>query len=271
MTDGVIGLLSAALLSRQPIQLAQDTLLSQLQKQCGAVDVVMAKPTEGTYAFAYRDYTVQYQDAALPAQTLINTHTHTSTPESYEAALQQTWDWAEARSTVEACQHSVIITDFMAGGLLPPVRLSLFNKVIRAVLGIIPCEAIYWQHSQQFTTPTAYLNNPNPLFGALNVRMFNIANRAANEVVMDTMGLATFGLPDIQCHFIQLDPDKVAQLLYNIGTYLFEKGDVIADGHTVPGIDNNSRWQCQHEDSLVAPEREVLDLNPGNPYAAGNR
>jgi hypothetical protein len=52
---------------------------------------------------------------------------------------------------------------------------------------------------------------------------------------------------------------------------LYESGDVIKDNHTVAGVGPDSKWICQHEQSLAKPERVVLDLNPGSPYAAGNR
>ena len=53
--------------------------------------------------------------------------------------------------------------------------------------------------------------------------------------------------------------------------YLFERGDVIKDGETVPGVLDRDRWRCQHEMAMVGPERVVLDLDPGGPYATGKR
>ena len=88
---------------------------------------------------------------------------------------------------------------------------------------------------------------------------------------MDTLGLAALGLPDLQCHFRGLAPEAVAPLLYNTAYYIFEKGDVIDDGHTVEGVTPGERWPCQHEASLVEPRRVVIDLDPGPAHAAGNR
>jgi len=31
------------------------------------------------------------------------------------------------------------------------------------------------------------------------------------------------------------------------------------------------RWKCQREVSLLSPKREVIDINPGPEFAAGNR
>jgi len=63
----------------------------------------------------------------------------------------------------------------------------------------------------------------------------------------------------------------VAHVLYNVGYYVFQQGDIIKDGETVPGVLENDRWRCQHETGLVGPDRVVLDLDPGVSYAAGRR
>jgi hypothetical protein len=110
----------------------------------------------------------------------------------------------------------------------------------------------------------------NPLHGFLNVRFFRISN-SDGDVLMDTLGLSALGLTDFQIHYRGLEPESVARLLYNLGAYTFEKGDVIEDGHTVDGVDKKSRWTCRHEDSLIDPQRVVLDIDPGQPFAAGSR
>lgn len=101
--------------------------------------------------------------------------------------------------------------------------------------------------------------------------MFNINNVGPGEMVMDSLGLAALGLCDVQCHFKELDPNSVARALYNLAAYLFERGDVIEDGHTVEGATPGSKWRCRYEDALVPPARVVLDLDPGSRFAAGGR
>ena len=105
----------------------------------------------------------------------------------------------------------------------------------------------------------------------LNVRLFRIENGAAGDTIMDTRGLAALGLPDVQMHFRDLDPGRVAALLYNYARYLNEHGDCINDGETIDGATPGTRWRCRHEMSLVPPERLVLDIDPGPPHAAGQR
>jgi len=100
--------------------------------------------------------------------------------------------------------------------------------------------------------------------------MFNVEG-GPGESVMDTMGLASLGLPDLQVHSTGLEPDDVARHLFNSAYYVLEKGDVIADGQTIDGIPPGTKWHCQHEASLVGPSRVVLDIDPGPPFAAGHR
>ena len=90
-------------------------------------------------------------------------------------------------------------------------------------------------------------------------------------MLMDTLGLAALGLPDLQCHYRDLAPGEVATVLANTGYYIYENGDVIENGHTVEGITAGSRWRCQHEESMLKPSRVVLDLDPGPPHSTGNR
>ena len=90
-------------------------------------------------------------------------------------------------------------------------------------------------------------------------------------MMMDTRGLDEIGLHDLQCHFRELDPSSVSQVLFNTALYIYQSGPVIKSGETVAGIEPDSKWMCQFEDSLLEPQRDVLDLNPGEPFAAGGR
>jgi hypothetical protein len=136
-------------------------------------------------------------------------------------------------------------------------------------------DLIVWSPTQQMLSPADVRHRyaepqelANPIYGFLNVRFFRISN-SAGDMVVDTLGLSALGLTDFQIHYRQLDPDAVARLLYNLGAYALQKGDAIDDGHTVDGL--GGRWTCRREVSLVGPEREVLDIDPGPPFAAGNR
>ena len=152
--------------------------------------------------------------------------------------------------------------------------VAIFHGVLRAAIDVTAPDALVFKHSQQVVAPADYLAacSDDPILrpGAMNVRLVNIAD-ADGDMLMDTRGLKEIGLHDLQCHFRELDPTDVARVLYNTGVSIFENGPVIESGQTVAGIEEDSKWRCQFENALLGPEREVLDLNPGAPYAGGGR
>jgi hypothetical protein len=79
--------------------------------------------------------------------------------------------------------------------------------------------------------------------------MFRLGDHP-RAVLMDTFGLGSFGLPDLQC-IHEDEPRAVAKAMYDYALYLFEKGDVLADGDTVDGHAPGQRWQVRHEVSAI--------------------
>ena len=194
--------------------------------------------------------------------------------------LQQSWYFPGAEPAIAGSTAAVLVTDLMSSSLEYRPRLDLFERTLRAVLEYVPCEAIHWQPASRIVDPGAWRDafdggDPAERFfaGGVNVRFFHVQvdDPATPESVMDTLGLGALGLPDLQCHFRGLDSGQMAAFLHRTAWYVLESGDVIEDGYTVAGIDAEARWLCRHEDSLVDPARVVLDINPGDPYAAGNR
>ena len=251
-----------------------NALLDELHKRCGKVDRLAAE--DHFYLYAFPDLQIHYKDGEMPAQIFLGFPEKNKGPLNLGDALQQSWGWTEAKESVNRCDACLLLTDMMSGGLEYKTRLNLFHNALESVLAVVPCLAIDWIPSQQVINPVTYLESRkstdfHPLQFALNVRLFRITNSKDEDTLMDTMGLGVFGLPDLQCHFHKLDPNEVARVLYNSAYYIFDKGDIVDDGETIQGVRPNDKWKCQHEKALVGPEREVLDLNPGKPYAAGKR
>ncbi|MFZ5895198.1 MAG: DUF4261 domain-containing protein [Myxococcota bacterium] len=256
-------------------------LLEAVKRYCPDAKLLDPNPATPLLALVHPKHHVRLADAVVPAQTLIAQADKPLKRETCEQALNQTWEFADARAKVEISTTSVLVTDVMSSSLEYRQRLALFHDCLRGVLDYVPCAAIHWRPSGRIVDPSAWrrdydAGDPAQRFfaGAVNVRLFNVQNEAGKspgELVMDTLGLAALGLVDLQCHFQGLDPGDVARVLYNTAWYLFCEGDVIADGHTVQGVRAGSKWRCQHEKSLVGPERVVLDLNPGPAHATGSR
>ena len=270
---GVASTYGVQLLCDTTPQIDKAKLLAAIRTRCPGAKFLDGNPNSGLLAFAHEDHPNQL---GIAAQTLVAIADKPIQQASFKDAIRQSWSFAEATQTIAGAHASILVTDLMASGLKYADRLSLFHGALAGVLAAVSCRAIHWQSSQCIVNPAAFLEafeqQPSALFfaGALNVRLFNISSNPG-ECVMDTLGLAALGLPDIQCHFHGLDKAKMARLLYNLGWYIFESGDVIADGQTIDGLTPGSRWICQHEESIVAPNRIVLDLNPGVGFAAGQR
>jgi hypothetical protein len=265
------------LLCEKPPKILKQQLFESLQKRCPAIEPLDGKLDSDALAFFHPDQITELADGKVPVQTLIAVADQGPDMEKLQPAIEQSWGFSEAAAQVKRCTTSILVTDLMARFLEYKTRLALFQKVLTSILEVVKCRAIHWQPAQQIVDPIRYLQTvapekyPELQAGGLNVRFYRISNSDEGDMLMDTLGLAALGLPDLQCHFKNLDVQAVARMLYNTGLYLFQNGDVIEDGHTVAGIKPTDKWLCQHEDSLLEPERVVLDINPGHPYASGNR
>ena len=107
----------------------------------------------------------------------------------------------------------------------------------------------------------------------VNVRFFNI--EGTEDMLIDTVGMSTLFLPDLQYHFHGMDPNWVVNHAYNAASYILEHDNPIEDGETIDGVADGQmcreiQWKCQYEDALIQPPRGVLDINMGN-YASGGR
>jgi Domain of unknown function (DUF4261) len=182
--------------------------------------------------------------------------------------VSQTWDWAGAEAAVARASAAVIVTELLATGWSARDRVTSLTRVLAEFCRLTRPVAIYWARSQRVSDPETLV--VDALDGIINVRFFTVAGDA-EAMVLDTLGLHVFGLPDLQCHFRGREPGAIAGLLYATACYVFDAGDVIADGHTISGLDGEERYVCRREKSLLEPSRLVLDVDLGDPYAAGKR
>ncbi|MFN8395414.1 MAG: DUF4261 domain-containing protein [Bacteroidia bacterium] len=194
----------------------------------------------------------------------------------YAPSFTQSWLFPDAKEALENCRYSLMVNDMLASGVEYRQRLRMFMRTLYTIVDVLRPVAIHFRHSQQFIKTERFLDNHpdnedyDLLMGAMNVRFFK-SEGEDDTFVMDTLGLVALGVPDLQMHYHGFEPSQVAGVLNGTGHYIFEHGDVIQDGHTLSGWDPEQRWVCQHEASLIEPTRLVLDINPGPPFAAGNR
>lgn len=250
-------LLAAHLLFAQLPNVSAARLGAQLRQRFAQVD-----HAADSLVFFFPDLAATYADGRQAPVSLMVTEAH-AIPDNQPlaAACAQSWHWPQAEAAVAACGYQVVVTDFMARALELPQRLGFFQRALDAVLAELQPQAIYFLSSQKLVEPRAYqARGQAVLDGLMNVRFFNVAGSASEEMFMDTLGLHALGLPDFQVRFRELDPGRVAGALTGYAYYLLEHGPVVEDGNTIQGLTPQQKWTCYYADAAVDPAREVIDL-----------
>lgn len=265
-------LYSVQLLCETPPRLDADALLAAFRARCPRV--VAAEPVFETLVFHHPEHTVSVQGSELPLTHMFLVPQGEPDTSGWPAALEQSWDWAERQAVVPTCCACLVVSDMLGHFYDYPTRLATFHQAVLAALDLVECRAIHWTPAQRMVEPRKYRERRQPgsddaLFPAVNVRLYRMPPRREHaEILMDTTGLTALGLPDLQCHFHDLDIGFVGTML-NTGAYeVFQRGDFLQDGDTVASIVSGfDAWRARHEVSLALPRRLVIDFNPGARYA----
>lgn len=239
--------------------------ITELEESIGTID---QKESGEQNMFFLIDHQVTYEDGKqVPSQLMLVHADPNKDKDSLDEEIQQSWQTPNASEIVNRTKYKVLLTDIMVSGLEPKERHFILSNALRIFTKHSNCIGVANKRTQQIIDVDEINNNADPLLGFINIRFFNAGEQG---LLMDSLGLAALGLYDIQCHFVELDPNEVSSQLYNIVYYIFNEAPDFENGQTVAGV-NGDNWRVQFENSLVAPHRDVLDLNPGPEYAAGNR
>ena len=111
-------------------------------------------PTFGNYRESFqifhRNHQVRYVDGNLmPSLTAFLTTGKATDVENYRSIIEQSWGCNNAEDLVRSARYSLLMTEMMADGLDPRVRLSLFHDILQAAIEIAQPQAIVFHHSQQ--------------------------------------------------------------------------------------------------------------------------
>jgi hypothetical protein len=207
--------------------------------------------------------------AAVPIMSVLmpaDNGDHLSDPARID--LSQTWEFPQAQAVLDRCRAALTIGEMVGRPRPADQRLEVFRATVLAACRLTMPMAAWWPTATQLLQPPS--PDGMPLMGLLNVRLFRVEG-STSDVVMDTLGLQVFGLPDLQCHCHGLELPRLASYLRNAANYVFERGDVIRDGDTIEGMEPGEKWRCLQEVALIPPDRLVIDLDPGEDSAAGER
>ena len=245
--------------------LTDSKLLTALR---GLSEDTVAQQDSITVPYAGAGRNGQVDGGPAPLVTVVMPSTPLGQSGKQRPDVSQTWDWEGAEAAVARGTAGVIVTELLMAGWSAQDRVTALTRVVAELCRLTRPLAVYWAHSQRVSDPEAVA--VDDLNGIINVRFFTVAGDE-KAMVLDTLGLHVFGLPDLQCHFRGRAPGPIAGLLYATACYIFDAGDVIPDGHPISGLDEEERYVCRREKSLLEPSRLVLDVDLGEPYAAGLR
>lgn len=238
---------------------------------------------ENGAGFAAKKYTANFENGKkqAPPMLMIMGCVEIKKPIMDEVAESQLWDCPDGDEIMKSCKYQVIATDMLGAGLDYKDRAEMLVDYIEALVELFPtCRAVVFETSKKMFTKEAIINCSVPkksrfIYYAVNVRFFNI--QGTDDSIVDSVGMSTLFLPDVQYHFHGVDPDAVVNHAYNVLTYIFDfdEENPLKAGDTVDGIANGQmsrdvQWKVQYEESLIQPIREVVDVNMGE-FASGSR
>ena len=254
----------AELLYERPPELDTEGLAARVRE---TLPKTVAVPGGGGVLLAHEDFPIEFEEGTKAILTSVM-----RPGEDSEGAgpydLTQSWAFEAKEDAAQLATTTVLVVE-MLGRVAPAKdRVTAFKTALETVVEQTRPLAIWSPNAAGLIAPERVAEHP--LACLVNVRLFRVA-REEGVCVLDTLGLHALGMPDFQLHFRGLDPSELAGHLRNLAAYAFEHGGAIESGHTISGPAGEGHWKLQLEDALVAPDRVVLDIDPGPPYAAGDR
>lgn len=264
--DGFARTYGMELLFESPPNIDLDAAVSEMTDSLGEVE--LKSSGNGCTLIYFLDHRVDFEDKKnVPSQLSVLQADMTKDSDTLQDEIQQSWQTQNAEEIVKSTNHKLLVTDFLSSGLQPKQRHKNLSTGLRAIVRSSDCIGLAAKRTQQILSADDFQESDDSLFGFINVRFFNAGE---NGLVMDTLGLTALGLYDVQCHYQNLDPNDVTRVLYNTAYYIFNEEPQFENGHTISGV-NDAAWKVQFEDSLIPPNRVVLDLHPGREFAVGER
>lgn len=235
---------------------------------------------DGTMAgFAVKKYLAEFQDAKVPSQVMIMGFHEFDGSKIADIERSQMWDCEESENVLIKCRYQIVGVDMLASALHYKERAELDMDFTEALLELFPtCKAVYFQNSGKLFLANDIRNHQVPreyrfINFAVNVRFFNI--QGTNDMMVDSVGMHTLFLPDLQYHFHDFNHNWVINHAYNVLCYIFDNENPIESGDPIDAIvdgfmSREVMWRCNYEMALIQPIRQVIDICM-NEYASGAR
>jgi hypothetical protein len=169
--------------------------------------------------------------------------------------------WAGAGEALRRCRYSLLVTEFVRREVDIPVRVAVFASALRAMVAITRPLATWWPASQQAVEPEVAA--ADPLRAVVNVRSFPDPDDP-EVALLDTLGLAQLGLPDLQCHYRHLSTELLADRFGRVAREMVTAAT--PPTAAIQGITLHQRWPVYSAAPLRGPNRPVLTVDPGTPF-----
>lgn len=256
----------------------KDHILPIVEKHVGNVEYLSNE--KGSICFSAKDYPVEFSEGKAFPMLMLNECTEFIGKDIDEFTRSQMWDAMDEKDSIlSECKYQMLAIDMLSSPLEAKSRANLLMDYLDSLAEAFPkARAFYFPVSGKLFSAEKVKGHgiPGPdrfIFFAVNVRFFTIDG--TDDMLIDTVGMSTLMLPDLQYHFHSADPDEIVNHAYNTASYILANNSPIKSGETIDGTRNGKlsrevQWKCQYEESLIQPTREVLDINMG-PNASGTR
>lgn len=188
----------------------KDKMAAVMKKHVGEIECFCHD--EKTAGFAALKHIAEFQNGNGPVQLMVMGCTNFERKGFDPFLMSQMWDCQEDRERIfRECQYQVVAIDMLVTALPAPERANLDADFLDALAELYPiCEAFYFQNcGKLFLAEDMYshqIEGSDRLirFG-INVRFFTI--QGTEDIMVDTVGMSTLLLPDLQYHFHGMDPN----------------------------------------------------------------
>jgi hypothetical protein len=173
--------------------------------------------------------------------------------------LSDSRGWTAAARVLGRCRYSLLVIEFLGRDVDSRSRVEAYHAAVLAAVTSTRPLATWWPGSRQAVAPRELTGDP--LRGLVNVR--TVPDATDPELtVTDTLGLTQLGLPDLQCHYRHLHPERMAGLLRGLA------GQLLAGGvpREVRGLTVYQTWPVRPDVALIGPDRATLSIDPGSPF-----
>lgn len=182
-------------------------------------------------------------------------------------AIDTSEEWSEARAVFEHHEaHAVLISEYDPD-TPPDAVVRLHHRAHAALMEFASVAAVLWPAAERLDPPNALATMAIQASEAgrslastcTTIRRFELDGENAGLVLIDSLGLSAFGLPDVQVIASHPPAEETSTIARQAVERLFA-----ARGEVEPIellIDEPDAWRVMRVQSAFAPDREVVQIS----------